>query len=98
VALGDQDLGVFFRDGYKVVTPDGASAMANLEWPEEVEHLSGQLTAGIYTGKPTITFATGSLVLRNEMAITVDGVAYKVSGHPWKTGDGKVSQARIAKG
>jgi hypothetical protein len=97
MALGDSDLGVFFQDGVKVVLPNGTSAMANLDWPENVDFLRGQLTSGAVVAKPTITYATDSLGLMSDMPITVDGRPYAVDGKPRRIGDGKISVVELKK-
>jgi hypothetical protein len=109
MALGDSDLGLFFQDGVKVVLPDGTSAMANLDWPESVDYLSHQLTPGVVVGKPTITYATASLVLKSNMAVTVyrnlgtspvpkwdAGTPYVIC-HVRRTDDGNISVAELNK-
>jgi hypothetical protein len=98
VALGDSDVqnGLFFQDGVLVELADGTTAMANLDWPESVDYLGQQLTPGIVVGKPTITYATSQLVLKSDMAITVDGKPYKVC-HIRRIDDGKVSVAELSK-
>jgi hypothetical protein len=89
MALGDSDLGVFFQDGVKVVLPNGTSAMANLDWPENVDFLRGQLTSGAVVAKPTITYATDSLGLMSDMPITVDG-----RHTPWMVSPGASETAK----
>jgi hypothetical protein len=96
MALGDQDMAVFFADGVQVAAPDGTTAMANLDWPEEVDYLHAQSTAGVVVGKPVITYATGSLILKSGQQVTVDGTVYVVR-YTWKIDDGKLSKAELNK-
>jgi hypothetical protein len=98
MSLGDQDLldGTFFADGVVAVLADGTTAMVNLDWPEQVSMLKGNLKEGVVTGQPQIEYATSALQLKSEMLITVDGVSYRVR-HVYRKEDGKISIAELGK-
>src|SRR4051812_42905254 len=93
MALGDQDLGVFFSDmAVTVTTPAGRSTKANFDLVDEMESFGGLGgSAGQVAQKPQITFVTGTLGdVQNGDKLTVDGVDY-LARTPRAIGDGKLT-------
>lgn len=102
--VGDQDLGVFFRDWTAVTLADGSTMQAHFDIPEDVEHF-GVMRLGTthdgaaeIAGKPTIRYATASTPAGfvHGTVVTIGGVKYKVR-NTQKEGDGQVSVAGLQK-
>lgn len=96
MAVGDQDINTFYRDGDQVTRLNGQpSFMAWFDIPEKIE-VGGSLgmKAGEVMARPLLTFASTVNLGHNEQ-ITVRGVTYRVRSVN-KVHDGLESQAELS--
>jgi hypothetical protein len=98
MAVGDQDLAIFFQDGTPGVLADGTTIMGHFDMPEQLEGFAPvNVMAKEVAGRTTFRYATSSAPsgFGHNSTITIKGVTYRVRS-PRKVGDGQESIVDLA--